>query len=1061
MGAETLTCTRCRAVAPHGAKFCASCGTALQPPVVDVRKTVTALFCDVTESTALGERLDPEALRAVIESYFATVAGILARHGGTVEKFVGDAVMSVFGIPTAHEDDALRAARAALETLAAVAELDRAVRDTHGARLQVRIGVETGEVLVGDPTRGSTFASGDAINTAARLEQAAGPGEALIGARTYRLVRQLVKVEERPGLSLKGKAGSVTAYRLVGLLETQAAAHARTEAPLVGRSRELGLLHQAFDRAVVDHTCQLATVLGAAGVGKSRLVAEFVAGLAGVAGLDPAATVLRGRCVSYGEGLTYWPLVEVVRQATGLTGTEPESVGRAALAALLKAEPEAAAIVERIAPVAGLGGTPTTPGDTAWAVQRLVEALAAVRPVVLVVDDLHWAETGLLDILEWVCDWSRDAAVLVVALARPEFLDTYPGWGAAKVNAVAALLEPLSDTEIDTLVVELLGGSLPTDVAELVRQSAGGNPLYVEQLLAMLRDDGVLVQDDGGWRATRAVDALDVPPTINALLTARLDRLDPLERSVLGAASVIGQVFYRAAVVELADAPESEVNAALRALMRTGLLRPTRSDLPGQDALRFGHVLVGDTAYAALPKAARAPLHERFARWLDKHTAGQVYDDFVGGHLEAAYRSLADVGMLDAAARALGTEAAVRLETAGRTLLFADDLAAAGLLERALKLRTDGGPDRWALEIELADALERAGHPRRVAEFAGGVRSAAAAANDERWASHAELRLARARQQTHPEGATEMLQQQAELALTVFSRLGDDVGAAQAHLALGDVAMMAAQFSAADRHLQVAAQHADRAGLAQLAEYTRRIALGSLVFGTCPAETGLAESRARAAVADERRVKASTAIVVGFFATLLGRTEEAQAAKELAERLAVELRSPWVVSGLAMALGGAELTAGDLQEALRLMAWGCRELTATGDAAHLSTMAALNAHALLHSGDVDSARTEVKVALESGSVDDMSTRALATAAQSWLAALDGDPTASRRHADEAVRLAGSTDQLEGQGLVHVACAEAAKITGDHAASRRYRETAVERFAAKGNVVAVARQRAQL
>lgn len=1061
MGAETVTCTRCRVVAPQAAKFCASCGTPLQPPVVDVRKTVTALFCDVTESTALGERLDPEALRAVIESYFATVAGILARHGGTVEKFVGDAVMGVFGIPTAHEDDALRAARAALETLAAVAELDRAVSETHGARLQVRIGVETGEVLVGDPARGSTFASGDAINTAARLEQAAGPGETLIGARTLRLVRHLVKVEERPGLTLKGKAGAVTAYRLVGLVEAEAEAHARSEAPLVGRSRELGLLHQAFDRAVVDRTCQLATVLGVAGVGKTRLVAEFLASLASVAGLDPAATVLRGRCVSYGEGITYWPLVEVVREAAGLVGTEPESVARARLGAVLEGEPEAAAIVERIAPVTGLGGTPTTPGDTAWAVQRLVEALAAVRPVVLVIDDLHWAEPGLLDILESVCDWSRDAAVLVIALARPEFLDTYSGWGAGKVNSVTALLEPLNDAEIDTLAAELLGGALPPDLAERVRRAAGGNPLYVEQLLAMLCEDGRLVEDDRGWHATGAVHELEVPPSISALLTARLDRLNPIERSVLGAASVIGPVFYPAAVVELTDSPESEVNLALRALIRTGLLRPDRSDLPGQNALRFAHVSVRDTAYGALPKVARSPLHEGFARWLDKHTAGQAYDDFVGGHLEAAYRSLVDVGMLDAPARALGTEAAARLESAGRTLLYADDASAAALLERTLALRADEGPARWELEIDLADALERAGHPRRVAEFAGRVRSAAAPSNDERWISHAELRLARARQQTHPEGATETLQRQAEQALTVFSRLGDDVGSAQAHLALGDVAMMAAQFSAADHHLQVAARHADQAGLAQLAEYTRRIALGSLVLGTCPAEAGLAESRARSAVADERRVKASTAIVVGFFATLLGRTEEAREAKELAERLAVELRSPWVVSGLAMALGGAELTAGELQEALRLMAWGCRELTATGDAAHLSTLAALNAHAHLHAGDVDSARTEVRVALESGSVDDMSTRALAAAALSWLAALDGDPTASRQHAEGAVRLAETTDQLEGQGLVHVACAEAARIVADPAASRRYREAAIDRFAAKGNVVAVARQRAQL
>ena len=1050
-------CARCGAVVSGTAKFCPECGTvrAGTRSGGEVRKTVTAVFCDVTGSTALGERLDPEALRAVMEQYFSAVSAVLARHGGTVEKFVGDAVLAVFGVPIAHEDDAIRAARAAVQMLGAVRVLDREVAAAHGVRFEVRIGMETGEVLVGDPGRGATFVSGPAVTAAARLEQAAGAGEAMIGPQTYRLVRDLVDVEPRPGLELKGKPERVTAYRLLGLRDAPLAA-GHDEVALVGRGRELALLRQAFGRAFEDRTCQLATVLGTAGVGKSRLMAEFLSGLEGT------ATVLRGRCLSYGEGVTYWPLVEVVRQAAGLTGAEPQSVALSRLRALLADDPEAAAVVGRVAPVAGLGGTPSRPEDTAWAVQRLLEALAGRRPVVLAVDDLHWAEPSLIGIMEWVCDWARDVPLLVLAVARPEFLDTQPGWGAGKLNAVSALLEPLTDDEVDALASQLLGGSvLPPAVAGRVRESAGGNPLFLEQLLAMLVDDGVLQRTEQGWRAVDDLAALSVPPTITALLTARLDRLTADERAVLASAAVVGQVFYRAAVTELCELGADDVRDRLKALLRKGLVRPAASDLPGQDALRFGHVLVRDAAYARLPKAVRATLHERFARWLDKRATGQAYDDLVGDHLEQAYRNRAELGALDQAARELGREAAERLEEAGRLLLFADDGAAAGLLERAVRLRPDDTADRWAPELELADALHRNGRLGPAATIAERVRAAATTAGDERWTTHGRLLLAFLRHTTEPEGATEVLRHEAESGLEVFSTWGDDPGLARVHWCLAQVWNMAGRYGARARELALAAEHAERAGDTKQAAFYEGVSLGSVTNGDQPAAVALETARAMGQRAPGRVGEAMVETAVAYLTMLLGRTDEAATAKRRAERLVGELRSPWLSANYAMTVGEAELTAGSLDEAVRLFAFGCRELEVIGELGVRSTMAALHAHALLLAGDRESGRAQVGAALAAGAADDLLTQGLAAGALAWLAALDGDPDSANQQASAALEQVDCTEQLQCRALMYVACAEAAGVLGDHATARRHRERAIELFAAKENLVAVGRQRALL
>src|SRR6266540_2421000 len=558
-------CGNCGAENRDEARFCDSCGAPLAEvvPAREQRKTVTVFFCDVSGSTALGERIDPESLRRVMARYFETAKTIVERHGGTVEKFIGDAVMAVFGVPAVHEDDALRAVRSADELRRGLAGLNEELEQSYGTQLELRMGVNTGEVVTGTEER---LATGDAVNVAARLEQAAQPGEVLLGEETHGLVRDAVEVEAATPVEAKGKAEPVPAFRLLAVQGEVPAVARRHGAPMVGRVRHRRLLEDAFAGVAGERACHLFTILGTAGVGESRLVEEFLGSLEG-------ATVARGRCLSYGEGI-------------------------------------------------------------AWAFRKLLEARAAKRSVVVVFEDVHWGEPTFLDLVEHVADLSRDAPILLLCIARPELLDSRSAWGGGKLNATNVLLEPLGPEESAELI-ESLAGAIPDDLRQRILEAAGGNPLFVEEMLA-------IVPEHGG-------DVV-VPPTIQALLAARLEQLDPADRGVLERGSVEGQVFHRGAVAALAP-EEAQVDGRLITLVRKDLVRPEPPLLPDDDAYRFRHLLIRDTAYEALPKAVRARLHERFAVWLEVHGADLVeLDEILGYHLEQAYRYRLELGPLDAGA---------------------------------------------------------------------------------------------------------------------------------------------------------------------------------------------------------------------------------------------------------------------------------------------------------------------------------------------------------------------------------------------------------------------------
>jgi class 3 adenylate cyclase/predicted ATPase len=569
----------------------------------EARKTVTIVFTDVTGSTSLGEQLDPEALRGVMARYFETAQTVLERHGGTVEKFIGDAVMAVFGIPTMHEDDAVRAVRAAAELRDELETLNVELERERGVRIALRTGVNTGEVVVGDPSAQHFYATGDAVNVAARLEQAAGPDEILLGDSTRQLVRDAVVLEPVDDLDLKGKTDRVPAWRLARVDPEAAGFARRLESPLVGREVELGRMLESFERTRDGRHPGLCTVLGMPGVGKSRLMAELGARV------GSEATVVVGRCLSYGEGITFWPLVEIVQGLEHLFSL-PELI------------PE-----RPLAQVRALTGSAEAAGSTEesfWAIRKLLEAVARERPLVVVLDDVHWAEPTLLDLVEHVLEFTEDAPLLVVGLARPEFFEQRPLWASQREEFALIRLEPLTEAQAEALIDALATDkAFSAEIRNRIGAASEGNPLFVEQMVAMLAENG------------HAENGYAVPPTIQALLAARIDELSPDERSVIEPAAVIGQEFWREALVELS--PEDlAVSASLQRLIRKELIGRARSSFAEEDAFRFRHILIRDAAYSGIAKSRRAELHERFADWLERTMP--EYEEIVGYHLEQAYR---------------------------------------------------------------------------------------------------------------------------------------------------------------------------------------------------------------------------------------------------------------------------------------------------------------------------------------------------------------------------------------------------------------------------------------
>jgi class 3 adenylate cyclase/tetratricopeptide (TPR) repeat protein len=1006
-------CPNCGHENVDGAKFCSECGANLTVgarPRREIRKTVTVVFCDVTGSTSLGERLDPESLRQVMARYFERMKAVLESHGGTVEKFIGDAVMAVFGIPVLHEDDALRAVRAATDMRAALEELNVDLEREWSVSLAVRIGVNTGEVVAGDPAAGQTLVTGDAVNTAARLEQAAEAGQILIGEDTFHLARDAVEAEPVDPLALKGKADVVGAYLLLSVKPGVAGHVRRLDSPMIGRERPLRMLLDAFESATADAACHLFTVLGPAGIGKSRLVREFVSSIGG------NATVLSGRCLSYGEGITFWPVAEMAIQAAGIAEDDPPDHARTALREVFEGSPEGEVVAAHLAALLGIDGV--GPVEAPWAVRRFFEAVAKRRPLVAVFDDIHWAEPTLLDVIDHVADLSRDAPILLLCMARPELLDDRPGWGGGKRNATSVHLEPLSEPEADALIENLLGHpALTAEIRERIRAAAQGNPLFVEEMLAMLLDDGVLVQKEGEWVATVDLSTVHVPPAISALLSSRLDRLSSDERSVLEAASIAGEVFERSTVhALLPDAAGSEIDAHLASLLRKDLIRPTASDVGGEEAFRFRHILLRDAAYDAVPKGDRAELHEAFAANLEASLGERAseFDEFTGYHLEQAHRLRAELGISDERTMSLARAGSERLGAAGRRAFQRGDMgAAANLLGRASELLDPDDPDRLRMAWQVGQALIESGAISEAAELLDETMSRARAAGDEVTAGYAECVHWMARFVSDPEADVLAWEEAADRLIALFERVGDRHGASLAWMQKMHSLWVRWRLEECGVAAERALEHARAAGDRAIETEARTHVLATSALGPRPhpqaldaTRRALDEARANGDRGSEWRLLRGVAIG----SALTGDLETGRRLIEQSRAIVHELGLMIDYWAESQNIALIELLAGDLDEAARELTEGCEHLQALGETAYLSTAATMLAVTQFRRGDHDAAARWLDVAERTASAGDRSSQIGIEATRGLLLIAKGDRD-GERHLRAAIELLDDSDGM--------------------------------------------------
>jgi class 3 adenylate cyclase/tetratricopeptide (TPR) repeat protein len=1048
-------CPTCGEENADRARFCHNCATPLgeaPAPAADVRKVVTIVFADVTGSTALGERLDPEALRRVMSRYFDRMAAVIEAHGGTVEKFIGDAVMAVFGVPRLHEDDALRAVRAAAEMRTALGKLNDELEREHGVGIAARIGVNTGEVVAGDPAAGQRLVTGDAVNVAARLEQAAAPGEILVGEPTHRLVKDAVKVEAVDPLELKGKERPVAAVRLL-TVSTDAAGHERhLDSPMVGRAKELSLLEHALERALTERTSHLFTLMGPAGVGKSRLVHEFLTDAAA------GATILRGRCLSYGEGITLFPLAEVIHRAASILDTDPPMLARSKLDAALAGSPDA----ERAAGlVAGLFGwaEPGATEDAFWAVRKLLEHLARERPVVVVFDDIHWAEPTLLDLIEHIADWTRDAAILVLCIARPELLEVRPGWGGGKLNATSILLEPLPTDEASELVDNLLGrAEIPEQARARILEAAEGNPLFVEEMLAMLIDDGLLRFEDGTWRSVEDLADVTVPPTIHLLLAARLDRLDAEERAVIERGAVEGKVFHRGAVTTLSpDTVRPHVPTRLLALARKELIRPDRPEFAGEDAFRFRHLLIRDAAYQAMPKEHRAELHERFADWLEDAARERLaeYEEILAHHLEQAHRYRTELGVLDDRARGLAGRAADHLyASAARADERGDLVAARPLLERSAELAH--GSSRARSLLLLCDVLGEMAQYTAAYETAVRAIAAAEEAGDRATELVAGLIRLVNRGSIDPDHSIAQEREEAEAILREAEGLGASEVVDAAILTMAQLSFYQGRTAETVSLLERVMPRASSMRRRRRYWIATNMAVAAY-FGPMPIDDALATiDRVNRLRGDAPMGEAENLRITGALLGMAGRFDEAHEAVARSDALFEELGNPMAV--VATNQGTAEMLRleGRLDEAERLLREMNSAYDAIGETGFNSTITGLLALTLCDQGRFDEAEAFAERSRGMTAEDDFASQFVWRGAKARVRAARGQHDEAQRLADEAVSFLADTDYLvwQGDGFELRGMVREAAGRGDDA--RAEYEQAIERYRRKGNVVAAAR-----
>jgi class 3 adenylate cyclase/tetratricopeptide (TPR) repeat protein len=973
-------------------------------PAEERRKTITVVFADL----AFADTLDPELQHEVSLRAMRQARAALERHGAMIEQRAGDEVMAVFGVPRAHEDDALRAARAAVELRSELTALGDELKLAARGSLEVRVGIETGEVLAGADVAGHGFAVGPAVALARRTLQRANPGEILAGPLTLRLLGDAA-------VTAPPRDGGNHVARLVDVVEGVPTTRRRLEAPLVDRESELTALHRAFATAVEQRSCRLLLVLGEAGIGKTRLASELASDL------DAAATVLVGRCLSYGEGATFVALADIVRRARELHAFDD----------LLAGNEHAALISARLADLMGDEEAPGSGGETFWAARRLFESLAAERPLLLVFEDLQWAEPPLLDLLDYLTEQASGSPILLLALARTELLELRPDWSAVE----ATRLRPLSGQDGKVLLANL--GEVEGDLRTQILRTAGGNPLFIEQLLA---------------HATEGGGKDELPPSIDALLVSRLDRLGARELSTLQRAAVAGREFSRAAVAYLL--PDDRAPGAdedLAALVRKGLLHDS-----GERTLRFHHVLIREAAYRTLPKAQRAELHERFAQWLEGGPAPS--GELIGYHLEQAHRYQAELGAGETEVGRLAAAAGEHLATAGvRAAKRGDTHAAANLLTRASSLLELDEVARRDLLTELGLVHWRAGDLDAVEDaFETGLR-AAVASNDRRAELRARVELAYLRLFRTPEGGAEELLSLTAEAIPTLEQAGDDrtlglIWDMLAHVRGGFHCRYAESAEAAERSIRYFA----RAGW-PLTPCLQELAV-SLYFGPLAVEDAIGRCQSLREHAD-RGGAAHVLVFEGGLAAMAGRFDTARSLVSAARGIYEDL--DWtdkIWANYAAVAADVELMAGEDAAAERLLDQSCKRLEAWGEQARLATQAAQLGEAVFRQGRLEDARRWAAVAERCAASDDASAQFSWRALRAKVLARERMFDDARRLSEEAVTIAEATDAVTQRAHILLDAGEIASLAGRRDAAVELADTAIRLLEAKGNMASVRRAR---
>ena len=1024
---EMTTCPLCGHENVASARFCNGCGMRLAAEQDQRRKPATLLFADVAGSTALAERIDAEAARELMLEYFGEMRSAIEAHGGAVEKFIGDAVVGVFGVPAAHEDDALRGVRAAAEMQARLETLNARLERRFGVRLSVRIGVNTGEVVAGDTTRWESFVSGDAVNVAARLEQAAPPDAVLLGETTYALVVRAVDVEPLTPLAVKGKTSPLQAYRLLGIRADSVGAPMRTT-PFVGRANELAVLEAAIDRLRSADTAARLLVLGDAGVGKSRLVETALDRAGG------KVQVLPVRCLPYGEDITYFPLGQLIRQITRIDeGDEPlDALHR--IEAVFAGRSDARGAAAVLAQVVGLVEGAATADEIAWATRRLLEIHAGGRPHVLKVDDLQWAKEPLVHLLADIAERVREP-ILVLCLARPEFAAGHPEW------VPDARLEPLTANEAKGLVerLEVTASLAPESLSRLLT-AAAGNPLFLEELVNYVDVAG---------------DPSNLPPTLEALLNARLDARPDEERRALESAAVEGEVFHRGAVSALVGtAHATTVDDALARLADDVLVRPAEPSFDDEVAFRFHHLLLRDAAYRSTAKRRRADLHLLFASWLEQKLVWLAEAEIVGYHLEQACVLRGELGPLDDETRSVGGRAAAILDGAGRRSLARGDAAAAlSLFTRAAALALDKTA-RIEIALRRGVAAHEAADLALAERVLADVEREAGRAGLEAVEARARIELALLRFHRRPIDHAPGLRRVGEETLATFERLEDDEGRALALVLLAHERWLALHCAEAERMLDLALIHGERVSDDRLIASILVALSRAVLFGPRPADE--AAKRCEELLARAHRLgpttEASISSKLAPLEAMRGRVERARSLARDSIAVLEETASPLAVASALQYAGLAELVLGEAARAERHLRRSVALFEELGDRSVASSTAALLSRALVVLGRLDEGERFSALALEWGGRDDIVTQAYARSARALVLLTRDETDEARREAELAVELSSASDFRSQRGDAFLDLAAVLRRCGNERGARHAADEAFACYVAKGNVV---------